>query len=186
MTLRLNNPVKLLQTRIAASQQRAQDKRTIADESKGSGERLQALDRYLQNTGTYRVLVLRTDRHGEARLSTRGASWIDRHLIPTNVEERRHEGLNHMLEKLFRKVSSETLSPQQRSAVTALVNLFNKPMGQEAVASGTTSTLRQNVNELARAYELKSVSRQGPLAPSAALQSVEASRITLDDQPPSA
>ncbi|MBL0944128.1 MAG: hypothetical protein IBJ04_07375 [Hydrogenophaga sp.] len=186
MTSRLTNPVKLLQARVAASQQRAQDKRTIADETKGTGERLQALDRYLQNTGKYKVLVLRTDRHGEARLSTRRASWIDRHLIPTNVEERRISGLNHMLENLFVKVSSETLLPQMRKAVTPLVDMFKKDMGQEAVSSATTFTLREKVKELARAYELTSVSRQQPTAATGQLQSVGATRITLDELPPTA
>jgi len=183
MNVRLNTPLQRLQTHLAHARQRAQDKHTIANEKADVGERLQALNRYLANTDPGRVLVLRSNRRGEARVSSRAPGWIDKHLNPTNVVGRRQLGLNRLLGQLMRQVSPSMPRGPAQQALDSLTRLFDKPMGQDEDPTRATSSLRADVNTLAEACAFGAAAAKVVAMPSAPLPTAQALGIEPDSAP---
>lgn len=183
MNSRVNNPLQRLQTHLANSRQRAQDKRAIANESLALGERLQALNRYLANTDPSRVLVLRNSRHGEARVSSRAPGWIDKRLNPINVVARRQFALNLLLKNLFRQVAPAALNGPAQSALADLSRLFDKPMGQEEDPTAATKAMGKSVHALAQAFAFGPATAKVLAVPAQPLPTAEAIGTGADGPP---
>jgi hypothetical protein len=180
MTSPIRNPLKAIQNRLDASRQRAADKRTVADESAGIKDRIQALDRYLKGTNGQKskTLYMRGLSGHNTRISSRHGNWIDRRLtLFRNPEETRSLAVDRMLEKFVKELKGMTLSTWADAQVPIAL-LFTPHLDSE-YGQGKhmiTPGLRDSVSALAglmeRAQALQPLppvppASQGPTTPGA-------------------